>query len=81
MPEIRTEVRVRRVQTGPEARLAQRIAEEEVSSDRECSLCPGDDQKRRCFDEGRQELDRMRELGRAYLCSLQDGLRPICDAA
>ena len=84
LSEISPEVRLRRVQTGPElgmASLAQRIAEEEVSSDSECSRCPGDDQKCRCFQEGRQELNRMRELRSAYLCSLQDGLRPICDVA
>ena len=42
LSEISPEVRLRRVQTGPElgmASLAQRIAEEEVSSDSECSLC------------------------------------------
>ena len=78
------EVPLRKVQTGPGlgmASLAQRIAEEEVSSDSECSRCPGDDQKCRCFDEGTQEINRMRERRRACRCSLQDGLRPICDVA
>ena len=43
LSEIRPEVRLRRVRTGPElgmAILAQRIAEEEVSSDSECSRLP-----------------------------------------
>ena len=84
LSEVSHEVRLRKVQTGPElgmASLAQRIAEEEVSSDSECSRCPGDDQTRRCFHEGRQRTNRRRELRRAYLCSLQDGLRLMCDVA
>ena len=59
LPEIILEVRLRRVQTGPEmsmASLAQRIAEEEVSSDSECSQVAT--RKCRCFrsdnDKGTQ---------------------------
>ena len=84
MSEVSHEVRLRKVQTVPEfgmACLAQRIAQEEVPSDSECSRCPGDDQTCRCFHKGRQEINRRRELRRACLCSLQDGLRPICDVA
>ena len=80
LPAISHEVRLRKVQAGPElgwASLAHRIADEEVSSDRECSLCPGDDSKCRCYHEGMQARNRRRELRRAYLCSLQDGLRPM----
>ena len=46
LSEVRHEVRLRKVQTGPGlgmASLAQLIADEEVSSDSECSRCPGDD--------------------------------------
>ena len=82
LSEVSHEVRLRRVQTGPElgmGSLAQGVAAEEVSSDSECSRSPGDDQKSRCFHEGRLKINRRRELRRAYLCSLQDGLRPTCD--
>ena len=78
------EVRLRKVQTGPDlgcASLAQRVADEEVPSDSECSLCPGDDQKCRCCQEGMQARSRGREVRRACLCSLQDGMRPICQVA
>ena len=80
--EVSHEVRLRKVQTGPElgtASLAQRIVGKEVSSDSECSRCPGDDHRCKGFHEGSQERNRRRELRRAYLCSLQDGLRPVCD--
>ena len=57
LPEISPKVCLRRVQTGPEmcmASLAQRIAEEEVSSD---SLCLGDDQQCHCcFAKGGKSL-------------------------
>ena len=82
--EVSYEVRLRTVQTGPElgmASLAQRIAVEEVSSDSECSRCPGEDQKCKCSHEGSQGRNRRRDLRRAYLCPLQDGLRPFCDVA
>ena len=42
LPEVSHEVRLRKVQTGLElgwASLAQRVADEEVPSDSECSLC------------------------------------------
>ena len=84
LPAISHEVRLRKVQAVPElgrATLAQRVADEEVSSDSECSLCPGDDSKCRCYHEGMQARNRRRELRRADLCSLQDGLRPLCHVA
>ena len=83
-PEISHEVRLRKVQTGPElgwTSLAQRAADEEVPSDSECSLCPGDESKCRCCHEGMQPRSRGWELRRAYLCSLQEGLRPLCQVA
>ena len=83
LPVISGEVRLRKLQTGPElgtASIAQRIADEEESSDSECSRCPGDNQQSKCFHEGRQERNRQRGLRRASLCSLRDGLRPISHA-
>ena len=74
--EVSHEVRLRKVQTGPElgmASLAQRIAEEEVSSDSECSRCPGDDERCKFFHEGSQERNRRRELRRAHLSLLAAG--------
>ena len=67
LPSINHEVRLRKAQIGPEFGMA---LEEDVSSDSQCSLCPGDDQKCRCFHEGREEINRVRELRRAHLCSL-----------
>ena len=84
LPEVSHEVRLRKVQTRPElgwASLAHRVADEEVPSDSECSLCRGDDPKCRCYHEGMQARNRGRELGRAYLCTLQRGLRPLCQVA
>ena len=70
LPGMSHEVRLRKAQTGLEvgiASLSQRISVEEVSSDTECSLCPGDDQICRCFHQGRQEVNRMRELRRDFV--------------
>ena len=67
LPGNSREVRLRKAQTGPElemASLVQRVADEEVSSDSECSLCPGDDLKCRCFHEEMQARNRRRELRR-----------------
>ena len=83
LPVFKDEVRLRKFQTGPElgkASIAQRIADEEESSDTECSRCPGDDQQCKCFHEGRQKRKRQRGFRRSSLCSLRDGLRPICHA-
>ena len=82
-PDISLKVRLRRVQTGPElgmASRAQQNADEEVASDSDCSRCPGDDRRCKCFHEGSLEQNRNIEMRRACLCSLQDGLQPICDA-
>ena len=61
LSDVSHEVRLRKVQTGPElgmASLAQRIVEEEESSDSECSRCPGDDQRCKCFMQGaRSEIE------------------------
>ena len=84
LPAISHEVRLCEVQAGPElgrASLAQLVADEEVSSDSECSLCPGDNPKCCCYHEGMQARSRRREHRRAFLCSLQDGLRPLCQVA
>ena len=84
LPVISHEVRLRKVQAGPDlgwASLAQRVVDEEVSCDSECILCPGDESKCRCYHEGTQARNRRCELRRAYLCSRHDGLRPLCKVA
>ena len=57
LPEISHEVRLRKVQTRPVLRMAspaQRIADEVVSSDSECSRCSGDDQNAAASVMGRK---------------------------
>ena len=79
-PNISLKVRLRRVQSGPELGMAiraQKIVDEEVASDSDCSRCLGDNRRCKCFLDGRQERNRNREERRAYLLSLQDGLLPI----
>ena len=79
-PDVSLRVRLRKVQTGLELGMAiraQQIVDEEVASVSDCSQCPGDDRRCKCFHDGRQERNRNREERRAYLLSLQDGLQPI----
>ena len=56
---------------------AQKIVDEEVASDSDCSRCPGDDRRCKCFHDGGRSGIAIGKKGRAYLLSLQDGLLPI----